>query len=141
MGLKEKRAIKAVEENTFPELKQKITSITGLDLDIEVDWASLIQSEKYDMSNTDVYAEDFDAVFFQPLVIVFEEICQDDMGKDAFKSTINKISIVNTKDNYSVYEWFNLEEGVLTLDYQIISNVDKVEQRAESLGNYLNDKL
>ena len=140
MGLRERRAIKAVEETNYPELKQKISDIVGYDLEFEIDWASLINSGS-NVASTETYAEDFTKIFFEPLVLSLTDICQDDMGKEAIQEALKKIIIVNTRDNYSSSSWSTFEDGNLTLDHEMFCNVDHIERRAESLSELLNGSL
>ena len=128
MGLKEKRAVKSFEENSYPELKAKITDTVGFDLEIEVHWDTLAQDRM-----EHVYEDSFPKVYFQPVIQAFEDICQDDMGKEALQEVLKKIVIKNEAGIWSADKWASFADGVLTLDHDPTTNADNVSARQESL--------
>ena len=133
MGLAERRAIKAFQDNVFPELEGQVHAAAGTPIPFEVDWSSLA-FEGY----ADSYPEGLKKIFFQPLVDAFHKVAFDDMGKQAVKDGITKIVIKGT-DNYSSW-WAELENKVLTLTYTF-SNVDYVKDRTDVLVEKLEAKL
>lgn len=133
MGLAERRAIKAFQDTTYPELEQQIHAAAGTAIPIEVDWSSLA----FD-GYAESYAECLPKVFFIPLIKGFEKITFDDMGKEAVKDGISKIVVQGNADY--TRDWAKLEGKVLTVVHGF-SNVDYVEDRVETLVSTLEAKL
>ena len=134
MGLAERRAIKAFEDTKWPELKKQIVEAAGTDVPIEVDWPSLAAD-----GFAESYAESLPKIYFLPLIEAFKKVAFDDMGREAVKAGITKIVVQNKKPDYSSY-WADLENKVLTLDYQFV-NVDYVDDRTDTLVKKLEEKL
>ena len=87
MGLTERRAIKAFQENKYPKLKAEMDTAAGFDVPVVVDWDTIMAvSEGY----SEQYEENLPKVFFRPLIEAFKGICIDDLGKEAFKEGLKK---------------------------------------------------
>ncbi|MGD1840955.1 MAG: hypothetical protein ACFB0B_08680 [Thermonemataceae bacterium] len=136
MGLKEKRAIKEVEDNQYPAFKQKVADIIGFEVALEINWESLARE-----GSDHIYKEGFEKVFVTPTLEAFESICQDDMGKEAIKEALKKIVIKDENDHFSYTQWVDFKEGILTLDHKIDTNLDDIAARKGSLQETLESAL
>lgn len=109
MGLEEKRWIKEMKEQTVPKYMAALKEIVGFDLPFEVDW--------------DSYAKDLEGLRnleYQGLDRInsaFREICQDDIGKEAVKESIKKISLKNIDDPSK--KDIKFEKGVVTINFAL----------------------
>jgi hypothetical protein len=119
MGLAERRALKAFQDERYPELKQEIDTAAHKNVLIEVDWDSLGVE---DYANS--YPEFFHKVYFLPLIEAFKAIAFDDMGREALGSGLKKVVIRNSGSTEASFQ-----DGVLTLDYSSVSNIDYWEER------------
>ena len=132
MGLAERRAIKAFQDNVFPGLEKKVHEAAAMTVALEVDWNSLA-FEGY----ADSYVDGLTKIFFEPLIEGLSKITFDDMGKQALKDGVTKI-VIKGSDSYSSH-WAELENKVLTLTYTF-SNVDYVADRTDVLVKKLEAK-
>lgn len=135
MGLKERRAVQEFEQNEFPKLKQEITTTTGFDVDFDVQWEKLAV-DGYDH----MYTEAFTKVYFTPIINAFKAICVDDMGKEALKGTLKKITLTNEQGVYGA-TGMSFDGGNLTIDHKPASNIDDIKLRSEALQKILEDSL
>lgn len=119
MGLAERRAIRAFQENKYQSLKKDLDKAAGKEIALEIDWDSLA---------VDDYAEYYDdylpKVFFKPLIEAFKAITFDEMGKEAISEGLKKVVIRHSGKRQATFE-----NGVLILDQSPISNVDYWEDR------------
>ncbi|WP_196894899.1 hypothetical protein [Aureivirga marina] len=136
MGLKEKRAIQNFKETKFEDLKTEVLNTLGFEVPMEVEWDSLAKDTKVDL-----YREAIPAIYFQPQIETFKDICQDDLGKEAMKEVLKKIVIKNENDIWSATKWAKFEDGVLTLDHETTSNMGNVEDRIYYLKELLENAL
>jgi len=136
MGLQEKRAVANFKTNKYPELKKKIDAAAQHEVLVEVDWDSITQQA--DGYSTDYYDEAFTKVYFDPLIAAFNNICIDDMGRDALKSVLKKITIRSTGGRDIV---FDKDSGVLDYNYHPVTNVDYVEDRTKEVQGYLESAM
>ena len=123
MGLVERRALKAFQDNQFPELKRQIDEAAGFAVDLEVDWASLCAEER-----ANLYEEAWTKVYFNPLIEALRAITIDDMGKDALRDGLKQIVI---RDSGTTQTSFN--GGVLTFHYGSCTNLDSGDDRRQAL--------
>ena len=109
-GLEEKRMQQDYTKNKIPEAVKKLKDVCGADIKIEVDWGSF--KEKDAFSN-------FEFALSQGTG-AFEDICQDDVGKEAVKKDVKKMAIKNVNDakdvktmfkDGTVHVHFNFKEG------------------------------
>ncbi|WP_196888798.1 hypothetical protein [Aureivirga sp. CE67] len=136
MGLKEKRAIKNFQENNFETLKSELIDTLGFDVPVEVEWETLAKD-----GNVDLYDEAIPAIYFQPQIETFKDICQDDMGKEAMQEVLKKIVIKNENDIWSARDWAKFEDGILTLDHETTTNIGNVEDRVYYLKELIEGAL
>lgn len=105
MGLAERRKIKELEEDVLPGRTREIEEICGAAIPYEVDWASF---------GDDATALNFiDNLSCHRLNMALRMICQDEMGKEAVRNGIKKITLTNvaTPEQRSVV----LDAGVLAM--------------------------
>jgi hypothetical protein len=128
MGLAERRAQKAFETDKYPHLLEQVRSAAGVPVEIDVKWDTLAKE-----GEAHLYGESWEKVYFTPLVAAFKDVCRDQMGKDAVKSTLKKIVVQNTQGHYYGDRWATFAGGVLTLDHEPHTNVDNVDERTKGL--------
>jgi hypothetical protein len=117
MGLAERRAVKAFQDNKYPKLKTDIDAAAGFDVVITVDWDTITAvAEGY----PEQLEENLPKVFFRPLLEAIKGICIDDLGKEALKEGLKKVAISGS----STYQYPTFEYGVLTLNYTVVSYAD-----------------
>ncbi len=119
MGLAERRAIKAFQDNKFATLKKELDKAAGKEVVLEVDWDSLA-IEDY----ADSYDEYLPKVFFKPLIEAIKAITFDDMGKEAIQEGLKKVVIRHSGKRQATFE-----NGLMVLDQSPNSNVDYWEDR------------
>jgi hypothetical protein len=139
MGLAERRAVKEFQDTVFPQWKQNIDAALGFDVPVDVDWTSLqIEGE------THLYGECWPKVFFEPLVAALANVGRDDMGKEALKSSLKKITIKHNpdvcygSDGYGFATW---DQGTLALQHAAHTNVDSVADRTQGIVTTLEKNL
>ena len=136
MNLKQRRALKAFQDEQLPALREKMFAALGFEPELEVDWDSLMV-EDWEHRVGDHFRD----VYFVAATKGFEQVGQDEMGKEAMKEGISKIVMQNKSGNYYGDRWAKLEGGVLTLDHEPNSNVGDIQKRADGLQAELEDKL
>src|SRR5512147_1067240 len=90
MGLNERRKIKELQDNVFPERVKEIEEICGKAIPYEVDWDSLAD----DMEGLNF----IDNISCHRLNMALRVICLDDMGKEAVREGLRLIKLENVKD-------------------------------------------
>jgi hypothetical protein len=134
MGLNERRAIQAFQNDLYPALKKALDQVVGYELPIEVKWETLAAD-----SYSHLYNEAFPKLYFEPLQKALQTVCSDQMGKDALKAGLKKIVISNTKHN-PYGSGFTFENGVLDINHDLC-NVDDVAERASAIQKLLENGL
>ncbi|WP_395702607.1 hypothetical protein [Aquabacterium sp.] len=105
MGLLERRKIKELQEQSFPQREQEIAEICGQAIRYEVDW--------------DSFADDLEALNFvdnlscHRLNMALRVICLDDMGKEAVREGLTLVKLRNVKSKADMAMRF--EGGVLEM--------------------------
>ena len=87
--------MKEFQATKFVAWKAKLYEIVGFEPEIEVKWDT-INLEESNLGR-DTTFEYFEEVWFTPLLRVFEQICSDDMGKEAVRDGLKKIVIDGSK--------------------------------------------
>ncbi|WP_108868007.1 hypothetical protein [Aquimarina aquimarini] len=136
MGLAEKRALKTFQEGTYEQLRNKINSIAGYDVEFDINWESLT-TNKYSHLWEDTFAK----VYFAPIINAFTAITVDDMGKEALKETLTKIKIKDENDISNPDRTYDFTDGVLTIDHSSYINIDQIDQRTSKLIQVLESQL
>lgn len=137
MGLEERRKAKEFQEEQYPELKAEIDEAATFEVDIDVNWDSLTETD----SNMDLWHDGWTKVFFKPLANAFDEITVDELGKEALEANLESVVITNDEGNKYASNFASFEDGVLTLDHQPCVNVRKVEERTDAIVSELGDNL
>lgn len=83
MGLQEKRAAKAIEEQYVGDYQKEINEIVGKELPININW------DTFEMD----YIKFVPSVCLQRVTDAFKEVCSDDLGKEAIAESINSIEV------------------------------------------------
>lgn len=130
-GLKEDRGIKDFQDNSYPQLKKEIDAVTGVDVQIEVDWNSIAVKD-----SSHLYKEGFTKVYFQPLINAFKQICNDDMGKSALQKGLKKVIIKNSSNHYSPSK-FSFKDDILVIDHSPTSNLGDIKDRTKKIVKLL----
>jgi hypothetical protein len=78
-------------------------------------------------------------IYFTPLADALKSICADDMGKDALKAALKKVTLTN-EGHHSSPSGFSFEKGVLTLDHGL-SNIGDVTDRKKAIEKLLEKAL
>jgi hypothetical protein len=105
MGLMERRKIKELQEQTFPEREREIGEICGQPIRYEIDW--------------DSFADDLEGLNFldnlscHRLNMALRVICTDDMGKEAVREGLKQVKLRNVKRKDEMAMRF--EGGVLEM--------------------------
>jgi hypothetical protein len=134
MGLAEKRATMEFQNNTYPNLKQKIDEAAGFDVPMEIDWTSLAPPNQ-----AAVYQEAWTKIFFEPAIEAFKTICIDDLSKNALKESLKKIEFRNS-GQFCDHQGITFAEGVLRVDHELF-NFDYVAQRTKAIVKALERAL
>lgn len=136
MGLAERRALKAFQDNLLPGLTAEIHQAAGFPVPLEINWDQLAKDDY-----ADSYADFWQKVYFRPLIAALKAITIDDLGKDALKAGLKKIVLCNSKDTYTAEYAATFEGGVAMIDHDPCSNVDYVDDRAAALTKALEKGL
>ncbi|MCC6288050.1 MAG: hypothetical protein IT249_09200 [Chitinophagaceae bacterium] len=136
MGLIEKRATKAFQDNAYASLTNEINTIAGFPVEFDVKWDTLAVSDY-----SHLYEEAFTKVYFTPVINAFKEITIDDLGKEALKETVKKIVIKNEGGFYYGESAYSYSNGTLTIDHQPVTNVDDIDSRTNYLIKLLSSKM
>ncbi|MEH6704761.1 hypothetical protein [Galbibacter orientalis] len=106
MGLQEKRAAKAIEDQYLGDYQKEINEVVGKELPININW--------------DTFEMDFikfvPSVCLQRLTDGLREVCKDAMGKEAVQEVVNSIEVYCIpNEGAEEKKGLNLENGVFSL--------------------------
>jgi hypothetical protein len=95
MGLTEKRLAKEIQDNDLPTFISAVQQAAGFELKVEIDWDSFTAYDTYPLTRLrdDLLPE---------ILTTVQNICIDDMGKDALKAAMTTIRLENTDDSEQV---------------------------------------
>ncbi|WP_405397588.1 DUF6882 domain-containing protein [Maribacter sp. Asnod2-G09] len=136
MGLKEKRIIKAFENDLYPALEADIYAAAGYNVAIEIQWDTL-QEDRF----SHLYNDTFPKIYFLPIIEAFKAICVDEMGVELLKAGLKKVVITNENDHHNEERAITFEDGVLKIDHSPVINADRVDNRTARIVALLEDKL
>ena len=136
MGLAERRALLEFQNDQLPALQARIEQAAGCPVTLEVDWDSIAPE-----GESLLYGESWPAVYFEPLIAALQAITSDELGRTAVQATLKTVVIRNLKANYYADGWAALEQGVLTLDHEPLTNIADVAARTEALIGVLERAL
>jgi hypothetical protein len=136
MGLAERRAAKAFQDNHAPALFAAIAAAAGSAVQIDVHWDKLAIDDA-----ADSYEENWTEVYFKPLLEALQNVGRDDMGKEALAASLKQIVITNEQGIYYGDRWATFEDGVLTLDHEPNTNIHQTADRVEGVVSVLEKGL
>lgn len=136
MGLAQKRIIQEFQTTEFPAWKKSFDEVVGAEIPMDIKWETM-QSD--DRSEKDIYFEYYKAVYFNPLLNAFTNICADAMGKEAVAGGVKQIVIDGTEGIYASSSTF--EGGVLTIKHIYDSNTHKEDERTSTWQSLVESKL
>ena len=136
MGLQEKRAVKAFQDDSYKKLTNEINTLAGYPIEFDVNWDTLAVEDR-----ADLYEEGFTKVYFTPLINALKEIAADDMGKEALKDALKKVVIKNEGGHTYPPSAYSFKSGVLTIDHMPFGNIDDITDRSKVLGELLMKNL
>jgi len=134
-GLRQRRAVKAFEDDVFPVLVTEIREAAGSEIPVEVDWDQLYHQD----ASEQFWSDNFTKVYFWPVRDALRSITADELGSEALRVKLTGIRVTNTDNRYSDYVRF--EDGTLVVDHCPMSNVDGHEERAKVIQAFLEDNL
>lgn len=136
MGLIDDRAVNAYRDSVFPRWKQQLERYLGFTVSVEVDWKSLAIPG---MSHW--CFQHLTEVFFLPLSYAIEQVCYDDLGREALRNQLDSVVVRNSRDNSSSDSMVSFENGVLTIDHAPHINVQEIYRRTEVIRECLETHL
>ncbi len=136
MGLAEKRAVQDFQNNKFDGWKKQICAAAGFEPKFQIAWETMAQD-----GYAHLFEEGFQKIYFQPLVNAFTEVCKDQMGKDAVKTSLKEIRICNKSGHYSPRPAINFENGILTIDHEPTTNMQDIDDRTKQIITVLENAL
>jgi hypothetical protein len=136
MGLAQKRIIQEFQTTEFPAWKKSFDEVVGSEIPMDIKWETM-QSD--DRNDKDDYFNCYRAVYFNPLMTAFKNICADAMGKEAVAGGVKQIVIDGTEGIYADSSKF--EGGTLTIKHIYDSNTHKEDERATVWQNLIEAKL
>jgi GH18 family chitinase len=105
MGIQEKRFVKDLKETVVPQMQTSLKEITGHEITYDLDWPSF---EKSLQALQNIQYQGMDRINS-----AFRDICSDDVGKEAVKEAIKKITLKNIED--PTKKSISLAKGILTV--------------------------
>ncbi len=134
MGLAEKRATMEFQNDSYPNLKQRIDEAAGFDVPLEIDWASLAKPNQ-----STIYHEAWTKIFFEPLIEGLKTIGADDLGKQALNASLKKIEIRSSGEFFDG-EGITFADGILRIDDDLY-NFDHMKIRTRAIVKRLEAAL
>jgi hypothetical protein len=121
MGLAERRAAKAFQDNKLPAIQAQIEAAVGKPVPLEVNWEQL---------SLEGYGEQYETLWtlscFNPLVNALGEVAVDDMGREALQESLKSIRVLG---DYAHALNPSFSDGVLTLDFRLWNPPTTDEQK------------
>ena len=126
MGIAERRATKEFQDKSLPGLQAQIRKFAGFEVPIEISWDQLAKE-----GASDRFMDSWTKVYFTPTIEALKSIARDDMGRDALKSGLKRITFCNTAGRYSADSAVSFVSGELTIDHDPDCNVDYIQDRTD----------
>ncbi len=136
MGIAERRATKDFQDRALPALTEQIHKFAGFPVEVEIDWEQLAKE-----GVAERYMENWKKVFFTPVIDALKAVGCDDMGREALKGGLKKISFANTSNKYNADSAVTFTAGELSIDHDPDCNVDYVADRADAVKKILEKNL
>jgi hypothetical protein len=140
-GLAERRAIAAYAKDIWPPLEKSIQDAASFAVPVTLDQKSLALPGLADSYASDDYLR---KTIIDPLTQSLAEIASSDIGKQALQEKLKSIFIHFDEASAPVSNYadgVSFEDGVLTLNWKPLTNVDDVEPRTKALTTVLEQKL
>ena len=137
MGLAEKKAIHDFQTTQWPAMLQRMQTAAGYNLEVVPLWDTLVPHEK----NVAKYAYYFEQFFVLPIENCFKEFAKDSFTKSAVSNGIKKITLSNTKNNYYTTDWATVTLPEVNLEWDLWTNVDRLEERTTTLKTAIEKSL
>ncbi|WP_363466737.1 hypothetical protein [Halogeometricum borinquense] len=118
----------------MPSLKESMDDAAGFEVGLNIEWESLIDKRV----NEDLWFEGWTKVYFQPTIGAFEAICSDELGREALQADLESVVF---KNEAGMTGDISYEDGVLTVDKEPCTNMDKVDKRTKSIVSLLESNL
>ncbi|MFC7072868.1 hypothetical protein ACFQJ7_13670 [Halovenus rubra] len=134
MELGHKRTVKEFEDDEMPSLKESLDDAAGFEVELDIEWDTLID-ERVD---EELWFEGWTKVYFQPTIDAFESICSDELGQEALQADLESVVF---KNEAGMTGDISYEDGVLTVDKEPCTNMNKVDKRTESIVSVLESSL
>lgn len=142
MNLRERRALKAFQDDVLPTWTEKLNAAAQKELTLEFDWEKLGKNEaEEDNDWSHMYAEAWPRVYLEPIELALNDITADDMGKEALHARLNKVHFTNSGQYFSGESAYSLDGDTLVVDHQPFANQDDVGLRHVALRNLLESSL
>lgn len=143
LGLAERRALKEYQDRFYPSIEAGIKKAAHFDVEIDVKWEEIAKPEQGPVYNDDQY---WGTTIFKPLTRALEGITIDEMGKDALKSSLNRIVIMHNPETAPASNYPNgltFEEGILTINFTPYSNADEyaMAERVNAIKQLLESNI
>jgi hypothetical protein len=122
LGLAERRAIKAYQDQKFPSVEKAIHDAAHYAVKLDVHWEKIARTGEADYYASDEY---WGQTVFQPLTAALKSVASDDMGRDALKKELKTIVITYNPDTAPASNYPNgltFENGTLTINFAPYSN-------------------
>ncbi len=136
MNLAERRVAAEFESKVYPALKTRVEEAAGFAAPIEVKWDTLAAP-----GESHLWAQAWPQVYFEPLIEGLQNVCSDDMGRQAIREKLQKIVVQNVKGCIYGDCWASFQDGVLTLDHDPVTNISDGAQRKAGLIAVLESAL
>ena len=141
LGLAERRAIAAYQQDKWPAIQAGIQGAAGFPVPVDVEWDQLAIP-----GYAKNYAEDefFGKTIFEPLTSALRSITADQMGRDALKTKLQRIHVRFDEATAPASNYPNgikFEGGVLDINWRPFSNAANVKPRTDALTDLLEKNL
>ncbi|HRC55033.1 MAG: hypothetical protein IPI49_08750 [Myxococcales bacterium] len=136
MGIAERRATLDFQARALPGLKDQIHKLAGFPVELEINWDQLAKE-----GAAERYLEGWRKVYFTPVIEALKSVGRDDMGREALRDGLKKISFANSADKYSADSAISFVSGELVIDHDPDCNVDYVSERSEVVRKVLEKGL
>jgi hypothetical protein len=121
MGLKERRAVKAFQEQILPQVTEQINTIAGFEVQMNIQWESMVE-EKY----AHLYQQTYLKIYFTPLIEALKTIAIDDFGKKLLKTGLKRVVVKNEGNIQNPAKGYALENGVLSINFDPVVTADLI---------------
>lgn len=142
MNLRERRALKSFQEELYPTWAEQLQSVAKYEIALELDWEKMTKTkEDEDQDWSHVYDESWPKVYFEPVVLAFQDITADEMGQEALKSKIKKLKITNSGRYFHGKDGYSIDGDTLVVDLQPFANQADVALRHKAMRELLESSL